>query len=169
MADGLQRPAEGQAVASGKGSSVASARVEMLAMPELLEAVQPHTQLGTSGRCLDCLQFNCAGCAAAQWGLARLQEKPSPLSPVLHASSRGMEIRALETKFVLPPPPNLAPLNPCNPVQPKRPWSHLQGHCYLCPLERHPPSYKGRPQAEQLGSYHWNRLETDVLQRLREL
>lgn len=61
-------------------------------------------------------------------GLARLQEKPSRLSSVLHTSSRGTESREWRENLFFCPTPNLAPLNPLNPVQPKQPRSHLQAH-----------------------------------------
>lgn len=142
-------------MASGKGSSsVAWARADMQAMPEL---VQPHPQLGTTGRCLDCLQLHCAGCAAAvRLGKAAGETKPSQLC-LAHTSSRGMQRRALETKFV-PPPPNLAPLTPTKSSATQTallpPTSPL---LLLPPLELYPLSYKGRsPHAEPLGSYRWN-------------
>lgn len=97
---------------------MAWARADMQAMPELREAVQPHPQLGTTGQCLDCLQLYCAGCAAAvRLGKAAGETKPSQLC-LAHTSSRGMQRRALETKFV-PPPPQLSTSNTheiqCNP------------------------------------------------------
>lgn len=104
-----------------------SVRAEMQAMPELLEAVQPHTQLGTTVQCQGCLQFNCAGCAAAEaWQGCRRNQARSAL-----CCTRAVEERKAENgeKICSPPrPPDLAPLNPRNPVQPKQLCSHLQAH-----------------------------------------
>lgn len=132
-----------------------SVRAEMQATPELLEAVQPHTQLGTTGQCRGCLQFSCAGCAAAEaWQGCRRNQARSALSCTLAVEERKAEN---VEKICSSPHSRPSTSEPTKPsatqtalLPPTSPFHSPPPH------ELYPLPYKGRPQAASLSSGHWN-------------
>lgn len=89
-------------------------------------------------------------------GLARLQEKPSPLSSVLHTSSRGMESREWRENLLSPPTPRPSTSEPTQPSATQTALLPPTSPFHSPPHELYPLPYKGRPQAASLSSGHWN-------------